>query len=322
MSTAEAAYRVISLEDLKRATNNANRATVWTQHFRNLLLWRCEELPQRARSFDGEWLVDFLATSHEQFDLLCGKISANVPAFVAVALARNGGLPTVSVDGEEYPSWHVAMLESPYRLFSLLQDAAEFVGEREAATAIAKRQWEKCCKQFSQPRLFRAYCDRVRESEVGSPQLLKRASNGMSREYPIAVVELESQLGRRLAGSNAAAVAAVPPETPSTQPISSGPYGIDAFAWNNTVYRGTNDGESMRSQVFALVQFLWRQPDKTSSFDELAQPIHKDRNHDVDENTIAGCRRDANTFFKTHGLPWRIKASPKNRRVSLEYAAD
>lgn len=92
-----------------------------------------------------------------------------------------------------------------------------------------------------------------------------------------------------------------------------GPFGTDGFRWKNAEVRG------LSAKQFAIVVFLWTATDNTATFQELAKPVWGEKNWgNVELTTKApSVASDTTKFFEDNGIPFRVKASKRNHRVSL-----
>ncbi len=99
-------------------------------------------------------------------------------------------------------------------------------------------------------------------------------------------------------------------------PLTDGPFGLDGFCWNTVERRG------LEAVPWRLVAFLWPKTDRAASFDELAEPVWKDREQYVTADMVSSARKKANKFFVKGAFPFQIKTSPKGRRAELIQLAD
>ncbi len=97
------------------------------------------------------------------------------------------------------------------------------------------------------------------------------------------------------------------------QPKPDGPIGTSGFRWQKKEKTG------LRPDSFQLVSHLWKAIDRTSTWDDLAEPVFDEHEGDyVTSNRLGSVRRDANQFFQTHGFPFKVKLSVKLRKAELE----
>lgn len=93
-----------------------------------------------------------------------------------------------------------------------------------------------------------------------------------------------------------------------TREDEDGPVAPDGF-----VYRGRR--YTVRAGlVFRLLDALWRAPNRTLSYDELAGPVWKDHAVEVTDGKIGSVRTRANGVFKEHDLPFRVQRILLQRR--------
>ena len=91
-----------------------------------------------------------------------------------------------------------------------------------------------------------------------------------------------------------------------------GPFGTSGFRWNNKEKFGLRPG------CFALVSHLWTAKDRTSPWDDLAEPVFEVRDGSfVDSGNLGSVRRDANKFFEEHGFPFRVTLATRFRKAVL-----
>lgn len=102
------------------------------------------------------------------------------------------------------------------------------------------------------------------------------------------------------------------PQNSDIEPASrsqDGPFGIDGFCWQG------NEHHRIRNLVHKLIVYLWGVPDKTADFADLAVPVWGDHVARPDFRTVGSVRRDANQFFESNQIPFKVKIS--GRRVTL-----
>ena len=86
-------------------------------------------------------------------------------------------------------------------------------------------------------------------------------------------------------------------------------------------YSWRQDGQTtgkMRTGSWKMVKHWWQQPELAATFGDLLQPVYDDSNHIALADAYSSLCREANKFFKEHGIPWR--AHTKKAVVYLEPA--
>ena len=92
-----------------------------------------------------------------------------------------------------------------------------------------------------------------------------------------------------------------------------GPFGTSGFRWH------TREKTGLRPDSFQLVSHLWNAIDRTSTWDDLAEPVFDEHEGDyVTSDRLGSVRRDANKFFQTKGFPFKVKLSVRLRKAELE----
>ncbi len=100
-------------------------------------------------------------------------------------------------------------------------------------------------------------------------------------------------------------------EPPRQKP--DGPIGKSGFRWHEKEKTG------LRPDAFQLVSHLWKAIDRTSTWDDLAEPVFDEHEGDyVTSDRLGSVRRDANNFFQNNGFPFKVKLSVKLRKAELE----
>lgn len=101
-------------------------------------------------------------------------------------------------------------------------------------------------------------------------------------------------------------------DKPAAAPVvgADGPFGTDGFRWCGS------DNHGLTPKPFRLVDALWKAPNRTLEFSDLAEPVFRDHAVSVTESTVGSLRREANNFFKTRELPFRVAIS--GDRVTLK----
>jgi hypothetical protein len=102
--------------------------------------------------------------------------------------------------------------------------------------------------------------------------------------------------------------------TPAEQHAESdGP--VVGFRWrrNGELIEGT-----MQPAAWRMVNHLWKQPDRSASFDGLKVPVYDDSDHVADASNFGALRKAANKYFRVNSVPLRITI--KKTAVSLTAA--
>jgi len=76
--------------------------------------------------------------------------------------------------------------------------------------------------------------------------------------------------------------------------------------------------KQLQPTTWGLLNFLWQAEKKKAEFAEIAIPVFCESEAIHLNSRVGKQRATANTFFKDHGIPWKVCASPKFRRVWLE----
>jgi hypothetical protein len=100
------------------------------------------------------------------------------------------------------------------------------------------------------------------------------------------------------------------PSIAATPSEPDGPAGVYQWRLNGRLILKT-----MREGSWRLVKFLY--PEGSATFDDLAEPINGDREEVPDSISIGSLRRDANSYFNAHGIPYKVSVSAKTFSVLL-----
>lgn len=84
--------------------------------------------------------------------------------------------------------------------------------------------------------------------------------------------------------------------------IVDGPIPPDQFAFGGVLY------QIQIRPLWRLIDHVWRQPNFHASVDSLKQAVWNDATHDISYWAVATLRRDANRFFRSHKLPFEMRA--------------
>ncbi|WP_145061082.1 hypothetical protein [Adhaeretor mobilis] len=84
-------------------------------------------------------------------------------------------------------------------------------------------------------------------------------------------------------------------------PLADGPLDIGQWVLNGELLEA-----EMANACWKMTKFLWDQPNKRSSFDDLKRPVYDDPDHVADESAYGSLRRKANRYFSVNGVPWRV----------------
>jgi hypothetical protein len=96
---------------------------------------------------------------------------------------------------------------------------------------------------------------------------------------------------------------------PKEPPTGDGPFPPDGFRY------GGREERIDRYKVWKLVNYLWTCRNRTSAFEDLAQPVWGEKETIVGKDQVGSLRRDANHFFEEKAWPFRVQI--KNDYVSL-----
>ncbi len=98
-----------------------------------------------------------------------------------------------------------------------------------------------------------------------------------------------------------------------------GPVEPDSWRLNGVVI-----AESMKSKSWKAVEYLWGCRHKRCYFEDLAFPIYGDDDYDVTGDAIPSIRKDVNSFFTRHEIPWRfaVRTESDKRRYAYLKPAD
>jgi hypothetical protein len=84
--------------------------------------------------------------------------------------------------------------------------------------------------------------------------------------------------------------------------LNDGPVAPDKFAYGGGVY-------IVQSQlVWRLISHVWKKPGHRASVDSLAEGVWGNPKHDISYLALATLRRNANRFFTTNNLPFKMRA--------------
>ena len=78
--------------------------------------------------------------------------------------------------------------------------------------------------------------------------------------------------------------------------------------------------DKMKAMAWALANLLFENR-QLVEFSALAEPVFGDREALVTEDNVGTHRKNANKFFRLHGIPWRIRTK-KRRYVWIERGND
>src|SRR6516165_8495928 len=99
---------------------------------------------------------------------------------------------------------------------------------------------------------------------------------------------------------------------PRGEPPADGPCGTDGFRFGGAEHR------RMNPTAWRLVRYLWEQSSHDADWKFLAAPVFGDREELVTEGMVGSARREANKFFESKNIPFRVATSPRNQRASIE----
>ena len=88
--------------------------------------------------------------------------------------------------------------------------------------------------------------------------------------------------------------------TEKSEQKKDGPFPPDGFRWKGQEYLGLTPLPSR------LLGFLWQQPNLSARFEDLAEPVWRDRNRGINSNMVGSCRRDANKFLESNDIPFLV----------------
>lgn len=100
---------------------------------------------------------------------------------------------------------------------------------------------------------------------------------------------------------------AAPMKTTDTAPTGAdGPFGFDGFRWRGKEHRG------LQLKVWLLIDWLWRQPDRSGSTDDANIAVYGD---DESDYGLVSCRTHANKYFLRNRIPLRVRI--RDKRIVL-----
>jgi len=102
-------------------------------------------------------------------------------------------------------------------------------------------------------------------------------------------------------------------EPEEDEPPANGPFSPDGFAWDGRKHTG------LTPIPWRLVDYLWPAKNRTAHFYDLAVPVWREAGAVVTADRVGSARREANTFFARHTLPWRVSISGES--VTLKKTA-
>lgn len=88
--------------------------------------------------------------------------------------------------------------------------------------------------------------------------------------------------------------------TPDENIPDDAPTPPDGFTYKGQKFQG------LTPKPMRLIIHLWIQTNRTSRFDDLADPVWGDRNEIVTKDAVGSLRRQANKFFKDNNIPFRV----------------
>ena len=94
--------------------------------------------------------------------------------------------------------------------------------------------------------------------------------------------------------------------------LLDGPVRECVFRFNETDYDG------MPGKEWLLVKCLWNNPSRSARFDELAEPVWRDKEKLVTEGSIRGVAGRATGFFEENSIPYRVENDYQFSRCRLE----
>jgi hypothetical protein len=86
-------------------------------------------------------------------------------------------------------------------------------------------------------------------------------------------------------------------------PAADGPIPPDAFLFDGHRFDG------LARQPFLALQYLWTQPSRAATKEDLAEPVFGDTNELVTKGQLHNIRRDLNEFFRSHRLPFTARVA-------------
>jgi len=184
-------------------------------------------------------------------------------------------------------------------------------GERQRAIRELKRN-----SDFESPRTIELAIRAIRRA--GKPHLTTKRQ--LWCQLPQELRKLSSSLEQAmgavttLPGASDGNQLSIPPGSDPPAPTDQdGP--CHPYTWRHKGQKLPDN--SLQRATWNLVNHLWNDPERTATFDELAEPVFGDHSAEPDGYQIGKQRTLANKFFSGQGISWKVASSPKDRHVWL-----